>query len=134
MRTGHYLIAAALLVFTTGMVGCKKEEEKPPPPPAPNAEQAEHDHDGHDHDGHGHGEVAANLAKLPAPDRALVDKQQICLVGNEPLGAMGVPIKVDVEGTPIFICCAGCKDAILADKQKYLDLLAKRVEGDDDGS
>jgi|GEM_PF-407628 hypothetical protein len=151
MRIGHTLIAAALLVVATGLAGCKKEDKTAQtPPPAPNAAASGHDdgdghsHGDHDHDadGHSHGDhdhdaddVAANLAKLSDSDRVLADKQQVCLVGDEPLGAMGVPIKLDVDGTPIFICCAGCEDAILADKEKFVNLLAERLtETDGDGS
>ena len=146
MRIGHTLIAAALLVVATGLAGCKKEDKTAQtPPPASNTDAADgHNHGGHDHDadGHSHGDhdhdaddVAANLAKLSDSDRALAVKQQVCLVGDEPLGAMGVPIKLDVDGTPIFICCAGCEDAILADKEKFVNLLAERLtETDGDGS
>ena len=139
MRIGHTLIAAALLVVATGLAGCKKEDKTAQtPPPAPNAAASGHDDgDGHSHGDHDHDadDVAANLAKLSDSDRVLADKQQVCLVGDEPLGAMGVPIKLDVDGTPIFICCAGCEDAILADKEKFVNLLAERLtETDGDGS
>ncbi len=34
--------------------------------------------------------------------------QQICPVSGEKLGAMGEPIKVDVGGQHVYVCCKGC--------------------------
>ena len=58
------------------------------------------------------------LAKLPEEDRKLVEAQGICPIGKEKLGSMGVPIKVDVDGKPVFICCEGCRTALLAKAEK----------------
>ena len=52
-------------------------------------------------------------------------KQHFCPVSGEMLGSMGVPEKVDVNGQPVWICCDGCKDKLLADPDKYLAKLAK---------
>ena len=30
------------------------------------------------------------------------------------------PIKVDVKGQPVFICCEGCRDSLLDNPDKYL--------------
>ena len=38
---------------------------------------------------------------------------------------MGTPIKVDVNGQPVFICCAGCRTSLLKDPEKYLAKLQK---------
>lgn len=99
-----------------------------------------HDHDGHDHgkeghdhddhDGHDHGKdggqadaakkIEANLAKLSPEDATLAKAQKICPVTGDPLGKMGVPQKVDVNGKPVLICCKGCKGRLLKDPEKYL--------------
>jgi hypothetical protein len=56
--------------------------------------------------------IDAALAKLSPEDRQQAKAQRVCPVSNEPLGAMGVPIKVTVGEESVFICCAGCeKDA-----------------------
>ena len=65
-------------------------------------------------------EIAVALAKLSPEDRALAEKQEVCLVGEGKLGSMGTPVKVDVKGRPIFICCEGCRDSLLKDADKYL--------------
>lgn len=65
-------------------------------------------------------EVEQNLAELSPTDRELAEAQKICPVTEEPLGSMGVPIKVEVEGTAVFICCAHCEEKLKADPEKYL--------------
>ena len=64
--------------------------------------------------------IAAAIAKLPPEDRALAKKQRICPVADFALGSMGTPIKVDVNGTPVFICCGGCRESLLEEPDKYL--------------
>ena len=72
-------------------------------------------------------EMIAALSGLSPEDRALAERQRICPVTEMPLGSMGAPPKVDVNGQTIFICCNGCRKSLLADPQKYLDILAKRA-------
>ncbi|MFH1923550.1 MAG: efflux RND transporter periplasmic adaptor subunit [Planctomycetota bacterium] len=70
-------------------------------------------------------ELVAALSKLSADDRALAESQQICPVTKLPLGSMGAPPKVDVNGRPIFLCCKGCEKRLLAEPEKYLANLPK---------
>ncbi|MBX9626482.1 MAG: hypothetical protein K2X82_21965 [Gemmataceae bacterium] len=76
--------------------------------------------------------VAAERAKLSADDRALVDAQEWCAVQHdERLGSMGAPVKLEVKGRPVFLCCKGCKKSAEADPDKTLaavdDLKAKKA-------
>ena len=32
---------------------------------------------------------------------------------DEPLGVMGMPVKVMVKGRPVFVCCKGCDEEAL---------------------
>jgi hypothetical protein len=64
--------------------------------------------------------IAENLAKLAAADRAAAEKQKDCPVSGAALGSMGVPIKVPVKDQEVWICCAGCKDSLMGDPDKYL--------------
>ena len=149
MRTGHLLGLVALLMFTLAAVGCNTSTAPSLPPPAQNTGSHDHDghdHDGHDHDGHDHAHdedgvdpnlIATNLAKLTEEDRLLAVKQEICFVGGEALGSMGAPEKVDVDGTPIFICCKSCEREILNNKEKYLAMVngtASEEDGEGDSS
>jgi Cu(I)/Ag(I) efflux system membrane fusion protein len=60
------------------------------------------------------------MAELSPADRALAEKQQVCLVSDEPLGSMGTPIKAEVQGRTVFLCCEGCQEALQEDPDKYL--------------
>ena len=69
--------------------------------------------------------IRANLGKLSAADRALAQAQKTCPVTDLPLGSMGVPIKVDVEGRDVFLCCAGCTPAVKKDPGAILEKLSE---------
>jgi hypothetical protein len=64
--------------------------------------------------------IKAAFASLSPEDRALAMKQKVCPISGDPLGLMGTPIKVDVEGHEVFICCPGCKEPLLEDADAYL--------------
>ena len=49
------------------------------------------------------------VKKLPEAEQTLAIKQAVCLVSGEHLGAMGTPIKVELDGKVGFLCCKGCK-------------------------
>lgn len=66
------------------------------------------------------GKERANLEKLPAADRKLAEQQQICPITDLRLGSMGVPIKMMVQGQPLFVCCEGCQDGVNKDPQSAL--------------
>jgi hypothetical protein len=69
-------------------------------------------------------ELIAALSRLSAGDRVLAEKQRICPVAEQQLGWMGTPTKVDVGGTPVFICCEACREKLLKEPDKYLAKLA----------
>lgn len=71
--------------------------------------------------------IAAALAKMAPADQPLAKTQKMCPVAEMPLGSMGVPIKVDVEGRPVFICCESCREQLLAEPQKHLAKLPKEA-------
>ncbi len=72
-------------------------------------------------------ELIAALSGLSPDDRALAENQKICPVTKLPLGSMGTPPKVDVNGRPIFICCEGCRGRLLAEPLKYLTKLPREA-------
>lgn len=76
-------------------------------------------------------EIAAALAKLSPADRVIAQRQRICPVADFPLGSMGTPKKVDVNGTPVFICCEGCRASLLEEPAKYLAKLASAGDSND---
>ena len=74
---------------------------------------------------------AKYLAKLvptpPAPAASLsptVAEQKTCPVTGAPLGSMGDPIEVEVEGRKVWTCCKACPPKLKANPAKYLARLA----------
>ncbi len=54
------------------------------------------------------------ISKLSAEDQKLAMTQRFCpIMTYDRLGAMGTPLKVMIEGKPVFLCCKECtKDAM----------------------
>ena len=54
-------------------------------------------------------EASAELAKLPAAERAAAEAQKYCAINSKGfLGSMGAPIKLMLDGKPVYLCCSGC--------------------------
>ena len=51
---------------------------------------------------------AADPGKLSATDQLLIGAQKICPVSGGKLRAMGGPLKANVGGQTVFLCCKGC--------------------------
>lgn len=68
--------------------------------------------------------IQANLAKLSDEDRRLAEQQRECVIlAGSRLGSMGVPRKLMIEGTPVYICCGGCEKAAITKPQAALKRL-----------
>jgi hypothetical protein len=73
--------------------------------------------------------IQANLDKLTPEDRALAEEQKFCAhMTEEPLGKMGVPIKLMVKGEPVFVCCQGCDKKVLDDPDAALATVKRLKE------
>ncbi len=71
-------------------------------------------------------EIAEALAGLNAVDRPLADSQKYCAVATDNLlGSMGTPVKVQVKGETVFLCCDGCKTRALRNAETTLATVAK---------
>jgi hypothetical protein len=68
---------------------------------------------------------SAESTAIPAELRALASAQRICPVTRKPLGSMGAPIRVVVEGRAVLVCCEGCEGPLLKSPAKYLARLAE---------
>jgi hypothetical protein len=73
--------------------------------------------------------IQSSLAKLSDADRALAIAQKFCPIQNSRLGSMGKPDRIEIEGQPVFLCCAGCEDEARADAKKTLEQVAKLKQG-----
>ena len=111
-------------VLAAGLSACGQNAPNPaasPQTPAPAVAPAK------DSPGAAVGKTEAGAASaLSADDRKLIEKQKVCPVSGEPLGTMGDPVKVVVKGRTVFLCCDGCKEALMADPDKYLKKLDEK--------
>jgi hypothetical protein len=127
------LTAVVALATTLFVIGCGSGSGPKLRPDATTAESAQKGHnenDGHAHDGDSHdeikddaldGKVGAQLGKLSEEDRKLVEAQKFCAVMNhQRLGSMGAPIKFEIKGEPVFVCCSGCKAKALKNPDETL--------------
>ncbi len=74
----------------------------------------------------GEPEIAEALATLSEEDRALAKSQKFCAVQTDSLlGSMGTPIKIDVNGQSVFLCCKGCKTTAMNAPEETLATVAK---------
>lgn len=71
-------------------------------------------------------EIAIALAQLSPEDRLLAESQKYCAVATSNLlGSMGTPVKVAVDGEPVFLCCAACRSKALSQPEATLAAVAK---------
>jgi hypothetical protein len=106
-------------IVTVGIAGCGKTETN-----SPQTRVVETGSD--DAAADAQGDIEQNLAQLPPGDATLAAAQQVCPVSGEPLGSMGKPIKVELQGEAVFICCEGCEETLKANPDEYLAKLKSK--------
>jgi hypothetical protein len=67
--------------------------------------------------------VVTALSDFSDADRTAALAQKVCPVTDKPLGSMGKPPKVTVEGQDVFLCCAACEEEIKSNPAEYLTKL-----------
>jgi len=114
---------SVVLTILLGISGCNSADSKNPSNQSASAESS-NNHGDHDHGDHDEmtdmEKMKFELAKLSPEDAASALKQHFCPVSGDMLGAMGPPIKVDVEGQTVWLCCEGCRDPLLKNPSEYL--------------
>jgi hypothetical protein len=105
------------LLASLALVGCGDKPMAPPAvptvsEPAPSSDDAD---------------IQAERAKLSPEDRVSVEAQDYCAINNKEgrLGSMGPPIKVEIKGETVFLCCAGCRKQALAHPDETLATVAQ---------
>jgi hypothetical protein len=53
----------------------------------------------------------------------LAARQKVCPITDEPLDAMSGPVRVEVAGRTVFVCCEGCVAPLRKNPEKYLATL-----------
>jgi Cu(I)/Ag(I) efflux system membrane fusion protein len=61
---------------------------------------------------------------LSPADREAIARQKICPVTGAPLDSMGGPVRVEVAGRTVFLCCEHCEAPLRKAPEKYLPRLA----------
>ena len=65
-------------------------------------------------------DVVTASTQLGEDDRKAALAQKVCPVTDEPLGSMGKPPQLTVEGQQVFLCCVGCEDQLRKEPPKFL--------------
>ncbi len=111
-----FILPAILIALTT--VGCTKDAAVPnaqndlSKASAPNSDKD--------------AEIKSNLARLSDEDRREAEAQKFCVIEqNNRLGEMGAPVKILVEGQPVFLCCGDCKEEAFKDPKATLAKVAE---------
>ena len=80
-------------------------------------------------------EASAELAKLSPEDRAAAEAQKYCAIQAKGLlGSMGAPVKLELDGKPVFLCCKGCVGKAQANPEATLAKVEELIEaGEGDG-
>ena len=63
--------------------------------------------------------VVAPITRAQRAEAAIA-AQKVCPVSGHPLDSMGKPILITIGEDTIYVCCAGCIDAVKANPGKYL--------------
>ncbi|HEV3439062.1 MAG TPA: hypothetical protein VG122_16970 [Gemmata sp.] len=119
--TVRHWFTGVVIAGSVAFAGCGGDSSTPTPKPT-SAEHAGAEHAGTTTPAG----PAAQLAKLPAADKALAEAQKVCPISGEPLGSMGVPPKLSLNGETVFLCCNGCAKDAKADPDKTLKALAAK--------
>lgn len=70
-------------------------------------------------------QVRDGVYQATLADADSIAAQKLCPVMDEPLGGMGAPLKVDVKGKAVYICCVGCAKKLHAKPDEFLAKLTK---------
>lgn len=63
------------------------------------------------------------LEKLSPEERRSVERQSNCPVTGMPLGSMGKPLKLELQGHTVWLCCEGCTVEASEDPRKTIEKL-----------
>lgn len=72
--------------------------------------------------------IEANFASLSPEDHDAAHKQGFCPVADGQLGTMGAPVKITLNGQPVFLCCEHCRAEAESEPEKTLERVAALLE------
>lgn len=71
------------------------------------------------------GQLPVTSATIDESDRAGIARQKVCPVTGAELGSMGDPIKMLVDGKPLYLCCQGCVAKVKNAPETYLSKVSQ---------
>jgi YHS domain-containing protein len=71
--------------------------------------------------------MAASSDKAAVAPEDLYGGQKSCPVTGKPLGSMGKPLAVEVNGQTIYVCCQGCVAKVKANPDFYIAKVKKET-------
>ncbi len=74
-------------------------------------------------------EVRPGIFEASLADAGAIEAQYICPVMNKDLGSMGPPMKVNLDGKAVYVCCLGCVKKLQDSPKEYLEVLASQGIG-----
>jgi YHS domain-containing protein len=125
MTTSRLLLSLSLVGLAIVINGCNHQPAKDQIPSTPatspvKTESADTSASKQASAGQSSPDLSSGLAELSVEDRELAQKQRVCPVSGELLGAMGKPFKTTVKGKTVFLCCEGCEHDLKENPDKYL--------------
>jgi hypothetical protein len=69
--------------------------------------------------------VTVTIGELDKSDEEGIARQKTCPVTGAELGSMGDPVKVLINGKPLFLCCEGCVPKVKSAPEIYLKKMEK---------
>ena len=70
---------------------------------------------------------AAHFQRKPTLEQVAISQQRICPVSGKPLGSMGKAVKVRLGNQDVYVCCAGCTQALKTDPEVHLAKLTRHT-------
>jgi hypothetical protein len=68
----------------------------------------------------GAGRTARSEPASPSGDTLIVPRRGVCPVTGKPLGSMGPPVSIIVNGQTVELCCEGCEGPLRQSPDRYL--------------
>ncbi len=74
--------------------------------------------------------IKAIIARMSPEDQKLVEAQKFCpVLKQNRLGSMGRPVKLLLNGQPVFLCCKGCESQAREHAERTLQLVSQLKAG-----
>lgn len=74
------------------------------------------------------------VSRATRADIAAVKAQGYCPVMNQPLGNRETPVKVEIDGRPLYVCCKDCVTKVETNPDLYLAKVVRGQQPDPPGS